>query len=208
MGKKSSQAVIFLSGEMRNQERIINRFKDSNSAYFAVEKGCTFAADNHFHLECAIGDFDSADQPSGVPAIVYPAEKDETDSELAFLYAVEAGYREIWLVAPFGGRFDHSYANLSLLEKATQKRIQLYLYDGENLVTLLSAGTYAFSSEMKYVSFFAWKKEACLSLKNFKYPLDHFILKTDTPLAISNEPFDGAECELHNGHLLCVQIEK
>ena len=65
-----------------------------------------------------IGDFDSAKNFEKVKdRIEYPKRKDFTDGELAVAYAVDNGYEDIVLIAMTGDRFDHSIADILLLEK-------------------------------------------------------------------------------------------
>lgn len=53
---------------------------------------------------------------AGVQVIAYPADKDESDTELAVRTALEAGADEIVLVAALGGeRIDHELANILLV---------------------------------------------------------------------------------------------
>ena len=52
----------------------------------------------------------------GVQVVAYPADKDESDTELAVRSALEAGADEIVLVAALGGqRLDHELANILLV---------------------------------------------------------------------------------------------
>jgi thiamine pyrophosphokinase len=70
----------------------------------------------------AIGDFDSLPAPllaeleaRGVRIERYPIHKDETDLELALLYAVAQGAVQVVVLAALGGRPDQHLANLQLL---------------------------------------------------------------------------------------------
>ena len=70
----------------------------------------------------AIGDFDSLPAPllaeleaRGVRIERYPIHKDETDLELALLYAVAQGAARVVVLAALGGRPDQHLANLQLL---------------------------------------------------------------------------------------------
>ncbi len=72
--------------------------------------------------DVVVGDGDSLDaetarwlEEQGVPWVQHPAAKDETDLELALLYAAHAGAREILLLGAQGGRPDQMLANLLLL---------------------------------------------------------------------------------------------
>ena len=70
----------------------------------------------------AIGDFDSLPaamlvelETRGVEVERHPAHKDETDLELALLYAISHGAQRIVVLAALGGRPDQHLANLQLL---------------------------------------------------------------------------------------------
>lgn len=70
-----------------------------------------------------VGDFDSIHpevlnwcRGAGVPEEQHPPDKDATDGELAIEAALKMGASEILLVGALGGRADHSYANMGLLE--------------------------------------------------------------------------------------------
>jgi thiamine pyrophosphokinase len=73
--------------------------------------------------DLVVGDGDSLDPRTrehlaglGVPFQPVAAEKDESDTELCLLVALEAGVRHVSLVGAFGGsRPEHSLANVSLL---------------------------------------------------------------------------------------------
>ena len=72
--------------------------------------------------DVVIGDMDSlpagvglAQIPAGTRLVTYPQAKDETDLELALLYAAEHYQGEILLLAALGGRLDQMLANVLLL---------------------------------------------------------------------------------------------
>ena len=83
----------------------------------------------------AIGDFDSLPETmcdqlttQGVTLQRYSAHKDETDLELALLYAVERAPRHIIVLAALGGRPDQHLANLQLLTHPALRRIDVRMF--------------------------------------------------------------------------------
>ncbi|MGC8873324.1 MAG: thiamine diphosphokinase [Chloroflexia bacterium] len=69
-----------------------------------------------------VGDADSLDAEtahwlaqSGAKVIRYPSAKDETDLELALVFAAQSGASEILVAGAWGGRPDQAIANLQLL---------------------------------------------------------------------------------------------
>ena len=209
MEQKNKQLMIFLAGELRNKSALLNKINTHCFDYYAADAGYLLAEQLNVPLKKMLGDFDSAPMPKRDDILLYPAEKDEPDSELALDLAVKEGYKEIWLVAPFGGRLDHTVANLGLLQKSLDNGVDLKLYDGENTAFLLTQGVHSFVSDYKYISFFSWSDVATVSLKGFKYPLDRYELKRHRALGLSNEPA-GAEpvINIHQGTVLCICVEE
>ncbi len=70
-----------------------------------------------------LGDFDSIGHDcfnnvknTNIKYIQYSTDKDKTDTQLGVEYAIENGCNEIVLIGSLGTRFDHSFANISLLK--------------------------------------------------------------------------------------------
>ncbi len=209
MEQKEKQLMVFLAGELRNREHLMRLIRKHPFDFYAADAGYKVALDMNIHLKHILGDFDSADRPDSSNVIVFPKEKDQTDSELALDFAASEGYKSVWFIAPFGGRIDHTVANLNLLLYARALGVSLKLYDGENLVYLIDEGVYHPSNDFQYYSFFPMEETALISLNGFKYPLDRHTIKRDRSLCVSNEPNDSKlTVEVHQGSVLCVCIEK
>jgi thiamine pyrophosphokinase len=94
-----------------------------------------------------VGDFDSlgdtelaAYEARGVPIERAPADKDETDTELALRAVLDRGASRITVLGAFGGaRLDHEVANLGLLALPELVGRPTSLLDARARVTLLEA---------------------------------------------------------------------
>ncbi len=208
MEQKNKQLMIFLAGELRCDSLVRSLIEKNNFDFYAADAGVLLAERFGVSPDKVLGDFDSMPKPEMDGLLVFPAEKDQTDSELALELAYQDGYRDIWLIAPFGGRLDHTIANLCLLDASQKRNSNLKLYDGENLAFLLNEGNHVLSSDYRYISFFPWKKEAIISLEGFKYSLDHYQLVIEKPIGVSNEPKGATpQVQVHDGAVLCICIE-
>lgn len=94
-----------------------------------------------------IGDFDSLTEDeiagfdrAGAAAIHHPAEKDETDLELALDFAADEGADAITLYGLFGGRWDMTFANLLLLATPRFAGIRLTIIAGHTKMHILHGG--------------------------------------------------------------------
>lgn len=161
--------------------------------------------------ECdmVVGDFDSFGRvPDTENKIVAPTEKDETDMMLAVDYGYEKGYRNFVLIGALGGeRSDHSVANIQLLHYITSKGARGSIYHGDEVFTAFSDGTLALSAELNgYVSVFSLSDESRgVSIRNLKYEVEDFTLRSYKPVGVSNE-FIGKESSItvEEGSLLVV----
>ena len=91
-----------------------------------------------------IGDLDSLSPAevqqlaeAGARILRYPVEKDETDLELAILYACEQGCTHLRIVGALGGRLDQTLANLFLLALPALDGLDARLDDGTEEVFLI-----------------------------------------------------------------------
>ena len=106
-----------------------------------------------------IGDFDSCSQEDrayfvseGVEMVQVPAEKDETDTELALLYALQRGATEIDVYGGLGSRMDHSMANMQLVYRLLQQGVPVTLYSGKNQFQLVKDCVTLYGEAGKLVS--------------------------------------------------------
>ena len=98
--------------------------------------------------DVVVGDSDSlpaaaADElrAAGVPVIVHPSAKDESDTELAVREALTRGATTLTVIGAFGGaRLEHTIANLLLLAMPELAGRDARLADGASVVRLLEPG--------------------------------------------------------------------
>jgi len=99
------------------------------------------------HVDCVVGDMDSAD-PAAVDAAEragatierHPAEKDATDLELALVAAQRHGVDQVVIVGGAGGRLDHFLANVALLASPRFAELRIEARFGDARVTVVRGG--------------------------------------------------------------------
>ena len=116
--------------------------------WIGVDRGVMYLIERSLPIYAAFGDFDSIsetelqamEEKTGIIKRFKP-EKDETDMELALLWAIKEGATTIRLFGATGGRLDHTIANLQLLlrEALDNKHIQLEIIDKQNSVSVVQA---------------------------------------------------------------------
>ena len=161
----------------------------------------------HCTPDLVLGDFDSLGAvPEKIPHMTAPAEKDDTDTLLAVRTALERGFRDIRIYGAFGGRLDHTLANLQTLEFLAEHGADGMLVGAGDWAVLLKRGeTRRFSRMSGWMfSVFAWS-ERCrgVCIRGAKYPLENAELTRSFPLGVSNEiTGDSAEVSCGDGLLL------
>ncbi len=164
-----------------------------------------------------VGDADSLDgetaewlQEKGVPLLRYPRAKDETDLELALLYAVEHGAREIAVLAALGGRVDQTIANVELLVHPALAGRRVRLLGSDYEAQLLRGGEECAigGAVGETVSLLPLSGEARgVSTSGLRWALDGATLFFGRARGVSNEmTASTARIRLEEGLLLVVHL--
>jgi len=120
---------------------------DDASVVVAADGGFARAIALGLKPDVLVGDLDSL-APAGIEAAAadgtrierFPADKDESDTELALLEAVALGATRVTVLGAFGGpRLDHALANIWLLAHPAFAALDLVLLDAGNRARLLTA---------------------------------------------------------------------
>lgn len=161
-----------------------------------------------------IGDFDSIDEKDynyykelGTEILKFPVEKDETDTELAVLYAINSGCTEITLIGAIGSRVDHTLANISLLKRMLDAGVKGWIINENNSITLIKDHILLSrkrNEEKVSLMPFTEKVEG-ITTKGLYYPLHNATMNAGITRGISNEfTGDTAEVTIKSGLLLVM----
>ena len=180
-----------------------------NAFILCADSGLRLAERLHAKPDLVLGDFDSLGcVPENYPHITVPVEKDDTDTLLAARIAIERGYRDIRIFGAFGGRLDHTLANLQTLE---------FIHENGGCGMLIGTRDYAVlqapDAPRRYprmagftLSAFAWTARCTdVSITGAHYPLSGGTLTRSFPLGVSNE-ITGTEAEIRIGSGLLLVI--
>lgn len=210
--------ICIVTGGRICEEFLLMRIAEQKyDLMIAVDHGVDFFADKSFKPDYVVGDMDSARLVSkqdiasweNCSFYKYPAEKDETDTELAILLALEKKATEIHIYGATGTRMDHILGNIHIMKKALMAGVSCYLLDEYNRIRLVRGSLQLRKEEQygQYVSFLPWEGEILgVSLKGFKYPLDKAMLEYGRALGVSNEILnDVAEITIESGIVVMIE---
>jgi thiamine pyrophosphokinase len=208
-----NRALIFTGGRIGDWAL---REVGEGDRLIAADSGALFLIRHGLNPDAALGDFDSVTEAdreriraaAGRMIAVDAVDKDWTDTEMAFNYAVSLGVKEIVIFGGLGTRFDHSLANVHLLARAADLGLVCRVEDDHNRVQLVCGGQRleVRRDRFPYVSLLPLTAEVTgIDLHGFQYPLADAVLRLGESLGISNRlvaPTGSVSCR--SGRLLVI----
>lgn len=164
--------------------------------------------------DLVVGDFDSSscsENDMTCEVIRLNPEKDDTDMISAARIGLKRGYRNFKVYGGFGGRFDHTLANIQLLAFLLENGAEGTILDGAHTIWMIENRTLEIQRRSDcYLSVFAFS-DTCsgVTLRGVKYPLDEAVLTPAYPIGVSNEFTEPkASVTVKQGRLLVVLAPK
>ena len=161
--------------------------------------------------DLVIGDFDSSNAPADWPVRRMPAEKDDSDTMLCIKRGLALGYEDFLIVGGFGGREDHTLANLQALHYAARRGVRAVMRDGESWAAAIVDGAAtvrrdaAGDGPVKLSVFALTDRCEGVAIRGAKWTLEGATLTNAFPLGLSNEfAAPEAEISVENGALLVI----
>ena len=213
---QTQRAFIFANGSLAEPEFILKLLTPTDML-IAANGGSKHLSALGLIPHILIGDFDSLDEDilskQGIMFFRHKPEKDETDLELALLYAHKQKVEEILIFGALGGRWDMCLANILLLANPIFH---------ENLLSIPSIKIMEHNQELSLITQHSPYKihgsrgdtisllpistyvEGVLT-QGLHYPLNEERLRLGTTRGISNLMLaEQALVQIQNGLLLCI----
>ncbi len=182
----------------------------------AADGGARHAAALERRLDLWVGDGDSLGEDgvtelaaAGIPIRRLAADKDESDTELALLTAIEAGARRVTILGALGGaRFDHGLANVWLLADPRLTGCAVRIVDAAARIRLVGPGRHDLGGRIgDLVSLMPFGGDAGgVTTAGLRYPLRGEPLPLGPSRGLSNVRDAGdASIELEAGRLLVAE---
>lgn len=187
---------------------------DANSYIIGADRGALFLVQHGIRPDLAVGDFDSV-SPQELEQIQSVSkqllrcdafDKNYTDTELAFIKALERHPERIIIAGALGSRFDHSLANVQLLAQAEHHGIVAVIADEHNEVRLVTRSITVERGRFSMVSLLSLSAEVTgIHLQGFVYPLHNATLALGQSLGISNVlDHESGTITIDSGSLLVI----
>jgi len=144
------QALIFANGEPNDGAMVRRTLTAAPDAHIiAADGGARVAWYYGRIVQTVIGDMDSLTEDElaqleagGASVYRYPPAKNETDLELALIWAAERGMDWLRIIGGIGDRFDQTLANVYLMALPQLSVLNVALVAGRQRLRLLRGGTH------------------------------------------------------------------
>jgi len=205
-------ALVFAGGDPVGGD-VAARLPDGDAMVVAADSGVEHALALGRRVDLVIGDFDSADpaavdaaRTEGAEVRRYPAEKDQSDLELALRAARERGVRRVIVVGGSGGRLDHLLANVLLLASPTFADLEVEALVGDARVVVIHDHARLSGTPGDLCSLLAVGGPAHrVTTTGLRYRLDGEDLQPGSTRGLSNELAEPvATVSLEHGTVLAV----
>lgn len=174
-------------------------FAHDEIIYIGADHGAISLLEAGITPHAAVGDFDSLTedewrliQQQVQDVEGFQAEKNETDTELAILKAIEAQPNRIYITGVTGGRLDHYESNLHTVYRLQIKypTIPMYIVNTTNSLQFLQAGEHRIVNDpyYKYLSFYPFGGDVRnMTLRGVKYETTNLDIPIGSGRFTSNE---------------------
>lgn len=191
----ATRGIILLNGRIGDYGFYRAFVRDGHGdLVVAADGGANHAKAMMIVPDVIVGDMDSIDASTlthfrklRVKIVKYPTEKDETDAEIAFDYAMEHGADEVVFMGALGKRPDHLIANLSLLAKAVEMGAVARIVEDGTEVHVVDSVLSLDGAPGDTVSLIPFGGHVTgVTLTGFKYALSDGVLEMGSTLGMSN----------------------
>ena len=211
------RALVFANGDLNPGAMVERAVQEAgpDALIIAADGGVRHCLALGLAPQVVIGDMDSATEADlarcralGAEVLAYPPAKDETDLELALLYAAQHGVTWLRVIGAMGGRLDQTLANVLLLMLPALADCDARLAAGNQTAWVLAPGAHTLQgSPGDTLSLLPLGGDARgVTTEGLAYPLHAETLVFGPARGISNV-FDAATARvlLDEGLLLVVQ---
>ncbi|MGM0501500.1 MAG: thiamine diphosphokinase [Bacillota bacterium] len=207
------RAIVFLNGELKGSASFYQQYISSADDLFCADGGAKYTYQLDLIPQLIVGDLDSISdkvtefyKDNNVEFEKYPVEKDKSDTEILLESLLAKEYDEIILFAALGKRFDHTLANLYLLEKVFNQKTTVKIITPEIKIEVIKDKKMIKEQQGEIISLFSLSdKVEGINLTGFKYELENGTLERGSSLGLSNIIKEQrAEIKIKSGTLLVI----
>ena len=209
------RAVVFVNGHL-DEPQGAKALLQPDDLIIAADGGAVHCRALNITPDVIIGDMDSLPEEDqqyfaglGVPFIRHDCRKDETDLELALLYARDEGANEVLVLGALGGRWDQTFANLLLPIYHRLAGLDVTYWHAGTWISVISQPRTIRGTAGQTVSLIPIGGDACgVSTSGLEWPLQDETLFIGGSRGVSNLLLgEEAKINIEEGTLLCFVFD-
>lgn len=198
------QCLIISGGDYEDIPPYMHKIK----MVIACDRGWEYAKKMGYRPSVVIGDFDSSKAPEdGVEIIRLPERKDDTDTMYAARHALKLGYKKIILCCAFGGRLDHTLANIQTAAFLARNGAFVRMMGKDTEAFVFTAAEKVIERREGFSLSVFSLSDSCegVTICGTKYEVESIGLCDSFPVGVSNMWADGAaKITVKNGVLMVL----
>lgn len=203
------KAAIVVNGDVSDYD-FTRRLLEACDYVVACDGGLMHCHKMAVVPDCIVGDLDSVqclELYPDIPVLRFPAEKDQSDLELAIEHVCDEGAASLLILGGFGGRFDHQLANIHVLAQAANRGVKAELRDAHTRICLINEYCRLHKTDGNIVSLLPLTTSADgIVTEGLKYPLTNESLFAGFARGLSNLIINEyAEVSMKSGLLVVIQ---
>lgn len=208
--------LIFANGDLEPSDWL-TPYLDNATVIIAADGGARHVLGHSKTPDVLIGDLDSLamgvkERLMGESTLIaaHEPDKDETDLELALLYAARNYEEEILVFGGLGGRLDQMFANILLLMHPELRGRDISFKTRYQRIWLIAGEATIEGEKGDTVSLIPLGGDVRVAAtEGLRWALQDDVLTFGPARGVSNEMVDDtALVKIHSGHLLCVHTRQ
>ncbi|ALV23197.1 hypothetical protein ASO20_00710 [Mycoplasma sp. (ex Biomphalaria glabrata)] len=203
------ECVILATSEINDY---LKKIIHCGAPIIATERGVLYAIQNNLNLVYSIGDFDSLttlewnfvnSSLSNVKKLNW--DKDKTDLEECFEYALNEGFNKFHIITKNGNRWDHCINNLNFLKK--NKELNITLYSANNRVYVIKKGKNQIYPTFHYISLFPFSDDLITTDGLYWNWVDKKVTNSDASISnqLENKKMNAFSIHSKSGSILVIE---
>ena len=211
--KKSGRCVIISGAPNCNADFIAANIL-TDDYIICADGGYKYAQKCNIKPDLFVGDFDSfkGTVQGKTEVIRLKVHKDDTDTMHCAKIAIEKGFSEVVILGAIGGRIDHSFANISILQYFADNNVSAKIITENEILQIASVGEHSFYNLKGYTfSVFPFGcNEVIVSYEgDVEYKAQSLTLYSSTPMGVSNIFLsDNVKIIVKQGYALIVAVKE
>lgn len=210
------KALIISNGDI-NDYKFYKNFIEDYDFIICADGGTNHAYKMGIIPTIIIGDLDSIEndvlefyKKKNVKIQKFPTSKDETDTQLAMLKAIEMKADDITFIGAIGSRFDHSFANIALLHYLLKRDLKGKIINEKNEIYLIDKNIEISGNVGDLISLIPYMGDVKgIYTKGLYFSLSGEDMSAEMPYGVSNYYTEKtAYINISSGLLLVIKVRE